>query len=617
MERALKDLVRVSRALTTLSAGNHTLLHASDEHQLLQDMCRVIVETGGYRTASIAYAEHDENKSLRWMASVGFEKELLASFNLTWDERLGRTAGPVAIRTGKPIVGELLLTNPAYAHWRDHAVELGLAAAAAFPLLVEGEVLGFLAMAAGEPDAFDDEEVTLLTEMADDLAFGIANLRIRERHREAQATIARLAYYDSLTDLPNHTRLLELLHDVISTAGKEGHGLALLQLHIGEYREINKVLGYRAGNQLLQQLTRRLTLTAEPDETLARVSEADFALLLPRASAEYAIHVAQRLLAALHQPVEVAGLLVDPGAAVGIALYPGHAVEAEALLRCAEAASHDASPGTGGYAFYAGGHEQEFANRLALMGEFRRAIDDNELVLYCQPKVDMRSRRVCGAEALVRWQHPVHGLLPPIEFIKLAEHAGLITPLTNWVLEAAFHQSHAWQEAGLDQALSVNLSAHDLSHPGLIDRIRGLFSTWGIAPERIQFELTESALLSDPAGALATLSQLKQLGIRLFIDDFGTGYSSLSYLQQLPVDSIKIDQSFVMPMMNSGNSAIIVHSTIELGHNMKLEVVAEGVESQPVWDRLAGLGCDVAQGYLVSMPMPAAQFKAWKAQWAH
>ncbi len=434
--------------------------------------------------------------------------------------------------------------------------------------------------------------------------------------KQAREAVQHMAYHDPLTGLPNHTRLLEQLQDTIQAAKQQHRAFAVLHLDIGCYREINKVLGYRAGNQLLQQLAQGLAQFAKGDEALARVGESDFVLLLPRAGADHAIQVAQRLVTALRVPVEVAGLMVDPGASIGIALYPGHGTEAEALLRRASTAAQDASPGQGGYAIYTGGQEQEFARRLALMGDLRRAIEQNELLLYCQPKVNIASRHPCGAEALVRWQHPVHGMISPAEFIKLAEHAGLITPLTNWMLDAAFNQAYAWQETGLKQGLSVNLSAHDLYHPGLIDRIRGLFSTWGISPELIQFELTESALMKDPTAALATLSRLKKLGTRLFIDDFGTGYSSLSYLQQLPVDSVKIDQSFVMPMITSSDSATIVHSTIELGHNLELEVVAEGVESQAVWDRLAALGCDVAQGYLMSMPIPAAQFGDWESKWS-
>lgn len=620
-EELLTKFERVTRVLRTLSAGNRTLLHASDEQELLYDMCQVIVEKGGYRTAAVAYAEHDEGKSIRWMEGVGVDITFMESLHYTWaDTEMGRTVAGTAICTGQSCVGRHILTDPVYAEpayipLRENAIKSGYAAVTAFPLRVDGEVLGALVMGATEPDAFDEEEVKLLSELADDLAYGIANLRMRNKHQAAEATITRLAYYDPLTELPNRILLLERLQDAIHTAKQQHHALALLHLNVSRLHGINQILGYRSGDQLLQQLAQRLTRILKESDILARVGESEFALLLPRGGADYAIQIAQRLATTLQGPIEVAGLMIDPRVSIGIALYPGHATEADTLLQRANVATHDASPTRGGYALYTGGREEECTRRLSLMADLRQAIEQNELSLYCQPKVDIASRRVLGVEALVRWQHPVHGMLATMEFIKLAEHAGLITPLTNWMLDAAFSQSYVWHEAGLERPMSVNLSAHDLYHPLLIDRIQGLFSTWGISPELIQFELTESALMEEPTVALEALSKLKKLGTRLFIDDYGTGYSSLSYLQKLPVDSIKIDQSFVMPMAASNDSAVIVRSTIDLGHNLDLEVVAEGVDSQAVWDRLAALGCDVAQGYLVSMPMPAEQFSNWENEW--
>ena len=616
------ELVRASRALRTLSAGNRTLLRASDEQALLHAMCRVIVETGGYHSASVAYAEHDEQKSIHWMACVGIDSAFLEALQFTWAEtEFGHTATGTAIRSGEPVVGRNLFTDPsyagpAYAPLRDSAIRNGYSAATAFPLRVEGEVLGALVMAAAEADAFDAREVKLLQELADDLAYGIANLRTRAQHRAAQATLARLAYYDTLTGLPNRTLLREELQATMQAAKQEHRSLALLHLEVGRFHEINKVLGYHAGDERLQEIARRLAGAIQEDETLARVGEAEFALLLRHGGAEYAIQLAQRLVRTLREPVGVCGLTMDARVGIGIALFPGHASDADTLIRRANAAMHQTKPVRGGYAMYTGGQEQEHTRELALMGDLHRAIERNELSLYCQPKVEIASRSVCGAEALVRWQHPRHGMISTTEFIRLAEQAGTITPLTHWMLDAAFSQAYAWHEAGLERALAVNLSAHDLYDPGLVDRIHGLFSTWGISHALIQFELTESALMADPAGALETLGRLKQLDVELFIDDYGTGYSSLSYLQQLPVDGVKIDQSFVKPMMDSGDSTVIVCSTIELGHNLGLKVVAEGVESQAIWERLAGLSCDVAQGHLISMPMPAAQIQAWETQWS-
>ncbi|MES2071823.1 MAG: GGDEF domain-containing protein [Pseudomonadota bacterium] len=615
------DAACVNRALRTLSAVNRALLRASAEPELLREMCRVIVEQGGYSLACVGYAQHDEKKTIRWMECVGIEKDLLDALNSTWaDTELGHTGSGTAIRTGKPSIGRNLLTDPAYsgpnfAPLREEAVRKGYASFSAFPLSIDGEIFGALGLAATEPEAFDRNEVALLSDLAADLAHGISNLRTRAKHREAQATIARLAYYDALTDLPNRTFLLELLDAAIKVARQLRQPLALLHLEVGRFHEINKVLGYRSGDELLQELARRLAQTVQENETLVRVGEAEFALLLPRGGVEYARQTAERLASILHQPVEVSGLNVDASVTIGIALYPDHAPTPDALLRRANAAQRCARSMRGGYAVYTGGQEERHTRRLSLMGDLRRAIEQDELLLYCQPKIAIASRMVHGAEALVRWRHPVYGMISTSEFIKLAEQAGLITPLTNWVLESAFRQSHAWLQGGLERALSVNLSAHDLRDPNLAGRIQGMHSHWGVPPELIEFELTESALMEDPASALETLTQLKSFGSKLFIDDFGTGYSSLSYLQKLPVDSLKIDQSFVIPMTENSDSAVIVRSTIELGHNLGLEVVAEGVESLAAWDSLAALGCDVAQGYFVSEPMPAGQLRAWEDGW--
>lgn len=616
-----RELARINRVLRTLSAGNRTLLRMSDEQELTQAMCQVIVETGGYSLACVAYAEHDDARRVKWVAGVGTDIAFLEALHVTWaDTEWGNNPVGAAIRTGQPIVGkhvaDAAFSGQAFALAREFAIEYGYASVSAFPLHVEDNVLGVLVIAASEPDAFEEVEVKLLSELADDLAYGIANLRTHIQNRERQATITRLAFYDTLTGLPNRTLLVEGLETAIETAKQQHHSLALLHLEVGHFREINKVLGYRAGDELLQALARRLTSEIQGDATLARVGDAEFALLLPNVSAEYAIRVAQRLLNTLGAPVEVANLSLDARVGIGIALFPGHAANAELLIRRANVAMHQAKSACGSYAMYTGGQEQDYTRRLVLMGDLQRAIKNNQLHLYCQPKVDIASRRVFGAEALVRWQHPEHGNIPTAEFIRLAEEAGTITPLTNWMLEAAFSQTYAWHEAGLEWALAVNLSGHDLYDPGLIDRIRGLFSTWGIGPALIQFELTESALMVDPAASLETLCRLKQLDVQLFIDDYGTGYSSLSYLQKLPVDGVKIDQSFVMPMVASSDSAMIVSSTIELGHNLGLKVVAEGVESQAVWDQLAALKCDVAQGYLISRPMPAEQCQAWNSKWS-
>jgi diguanylate cyclase (GGDEF)-like protein len=613
-EPAAQELQRVNRILRTLSAGNRCLLRAGDERALLQDMCRVIVEEGTYRMAWVGYAQRDPDKTLTPMAHAGFATGYFEDTSFSWaDDERGRGASGSAVRTGKRVVGRNILTNPGSAPWREQALKCGYAAISAFPLIVEGEVIGNLTILAAEPDAFDAWEVRLLAELAEDLAYGIANLRTRAKQQEAQATIARMAHYDALTSLPNRTLLRERVLEAISAAREEHRSLALLLLSVERFDEINDTLGYAQGDQLLLEIVRRVQAVSRENELLARVGEADFALLLPSGSAEIATQVAQQIVHTLYEPVELPGAVrADGRANVGIALFPGHGTDPDALVRRATMAMRQAKQAASGYAIYAGSLDRDSTRRLALMGDLHRAIANHELLLFCQPKVRIASRQVCGAEALVRWQHPEFGMLSTGEFVKLAEHAGLITPLTHWVLDAACSQRYRWHEAGLNEPLSINLSAHDLRDPRLLDRIKGLFSTWGTQPNWIEFELTESALMEDPQGTLATLTQLKQLGAKLFIDDFGTGYSSLSYLQKLPVDAIKIDQSFVMPMTENKDSEVIVRSTIELGHNLKLEVVAEGIESEAIWTRLEELGCDTAQGYFISRPIPADTFGEWK-----
>jgi diguanylate cyclase (GGDEF)-like protein len=616
------EQTRVYRVLRTLCSAGHVMLRATDEAQLLRDMCQVIAQQRGYPLVAVGYAQHDPGQTIHWIESVGIDLALLESLHLSWaDSASGQTSSGTAIRTGKPSVAREIFSDPAYAGpsfaaLRADGIKHGFAAASSFPLIADGVVFGTLSLAAAEPEAFDDQEVDLLSELAADLSFGIANLQLRQRHTEAQGTIARLAYYDPLTGLPNRTFLLEQVEQAIDAAALHKRNVALLHLRVGRFDELNDVLGHSSGDQMLKELARRIALTVARGATLARVGDAELALLLPTGDVDAAVSTAQFLSELVHDPVPVADLMVDASVRVGIALYPSHALSAESLLRRASAARRHARPMQGGHAIYAGGQEELNCRRLELMSDFRRAIEHGELSLCCQPKVDIASRRVCGAEALVRWMRPVQGLVPTAEFIGMAEQAGLITQLTNWVLDHAFRQIHDWRQAGFELPLSINLSAHDLHDTDLVCRVRTLLAKWNVEPRLVQFELTESAVMEDAAGALVTLRALKEGGTTLFIDDFGTGYSSLSYLQKLPVDGVKIDQSFIIPMAEDSDSDVIVRSTIELVHNLDMAVVAEGVESQQVWDLLASVGCDVAQGYLVSAPMAMRRLPRWHAAWS-
>jgi diguanylate cyclase (GGDEF)-like protein len=607
-----EDYARLYRALRTLSAGNRTLARAPDELTLLQDMCNAIIEQGGYRMAWIGYAEHDERKTIRLMAHAGVVEGFFDVIDLSWaDEVMIPTA--LAIRSGQPCVGHLVLEDPALQHLLNEELKRGYAAVSAFPLIIDGEVIGNLSIVASEADAFSEEEVNVLSELAEDVAFGISTLRNRKRQQEAEATIQHMALYDGLTGLPNRSLFQNRLEELIAGARQPFRPFAVSLLAVDHFREINDFLGPSQANDLLLQVAAKLGALLEENDLLARVSDDEFALLGLDTDADRAAQRAVRLLAPFSEPLSLSDVEVDARLRIGIALFPGHGSDADALMRRATVAAREARHTSANYAIFSGNLDRACTEHFTMIAELQRAIARDELRLYCQPKVQIATGELCGAEALVRWEHPEHGLLGPDQFIKLAEKAGLITPLTNWVLGAAFSQAYAWQADGLALPLAVNLSARDLLDPRLIDRIRGLFLTWGVEPSNMQFELTESALMEDPSGALDTLNRLKALGVQLAVDDFGTGFSSLSYLQRLPADSIKIDQSFVGRMIDNEGSDTIVRSTIDLGHNLGLHVVAEGVENRAIWERLTTLGCDIAQGYFISQPIPVEQFATWQS----
>lgn len=605
-------LQRINRSLKTLSAGNRAVVRSDNEQMLLAEMCRIIVEIGGYRLAWVGYAEQDRNKTVRPMAQAGYEEGYLATLNLTWaDTERGRGPTGTAIRSGQPCIARNIQTDPAFAPWREEARKRGYASSIALPLRVNGETVGALCIYAEEPDAFDREEVVLLSEIANDLAYGIAALSTRAEREQAHETIRRMAYHDSLTDLPNHAYFEERLQQALSEASTRGQSLAVLLLDLDRFREINDALGFHQGDLLLKDVGRRIRGALKEDELVACMRGNEFGILLPVSDTDHAAGAARRILDALGAPFTMSGLILNVSAAVGISLFPQHGTETIRLIRHADVAMRQAKKSGKGHAFYTAEQDEGGLKRLALAGELRRAIEEDELVLHYQPKIDMRTGRVCGAEALVRWMHPQQGMIPPDEFIPLAEHSGLIKPLTDWVVEAALRQSSDWRHAGVALPVAVNLSARNLRDTELLSTMARLVAAWGAEAGWLELEITESAVMDDPVGALEILSRLSDLGFTLFIDDFGTGYSSLGYLQKLPVDSLKIDKSFVIDMQADKDSATIVRSTITLAHDLGLKVVAEGVENQAVWDRLAALGCDVAQGYHISKPLPAEQFKEW------
>jgi len=440
------------------------------------------------------------------------------------------------------------------------------------------------------------------------LIFSIRDVTARKR---AEAALEHQALHDALTDLPNRVLLHDRLQQAIRAAQRDKTTLALLIMDLDRFKEVNDTFGHQTGDQLLGQLGERLGSVLRVSDTIARLGGDEFAMLLPTATIEDARHIAGRLLEVLDEPFALGNLQLEIDASIGIALSPEHGSDADTLLRRADVAMYIAKRTNSGHALYAAEQDQHSPMRLALVGELRRAIDQNELSLYFQPKVSLKDSRVVCAEALVRWQHPSHGLLGPDEFVPIAEQTGLIRPLARWVLEAAVRQCASWRQEGLDLAVAVNLSMRNLHDPEIVDTIRQLLVRWGIPPARLVIEITESSLMADAARAMDVLARLREMGVGISVDDFGTGYSSLAYLKRLPVDELKIDKSFVTQMATDENDEAIVRSTIGLAHDLGLTVVAEGIEDQQTWNLLAALGCDVGQGYFVSRPVPAAILGVW------
>lgn len=439
---------------------------------------------------------------------------------------------------------------------------------------------------------------------------------ITER-KQANDAMKRLAYNDSLTQLPNRTALLMHLARVISQAQDSDQKMALLLLDLNNFREINDTLGHHNGDRVLMQVGGRLSSVLGRSDLLARLGGDEFAVLLPRVDDDQQVNqVIAKILDVLRPEVLIEGVPLDVQTAIGIALYPEHGADADALLRHADVALYGAKEMGCPHLLYSSQSDHYNPQQLALMAELRLGLQRNELTLHYQPVINLKTGYVIGVEALVRWQHPTRGLLYPDTFIPAAEKTGLIAPLTSWVLANALRQQNRWCRAGMELHVSVNLSVRNLQQPDIVSEISESLHNAGVTPQWLTLEITESSMMTDPERARAVLFELHDLGVNLAIDDFGIGHSSMAYLKQLPVDRMKVDKSFVMDFQNPAN-AVIVRATIDLAHNLGLLVTAEGVEDELALASLTQLGCEQAQGYFMSRPQTAAKLEEWlfKSPW--
>jgi diguanylate cyclase (GGDEF)-like protein len=437
----------------------------------------------------------------------------------------------------------------------------------------------------------------------------------RLARKQAENTIRHLAFYDSLTGLPNRTLFRNQAQQAIQAGVTSGRLVALLLMDLQRFKEVNDTLGHQRGDQLLQQVGVRLREAMFENDMVARLGGDEFGILLPRMASMGDIDiVAKKIHNVLETPLLIDNVPIVVEASLGAAIAPEHGTNADILLQHADVAMYHAKDAGANFILYDPARDPHNPRRLALMAELRYAIEHSQLQLHYQPKIELATGKMIGAEALLRWQHPKTGMIPPDQFIRSAENTGLIKPLTDWVLGTGLHQCSSLLSHGAMQHLAVNISVrslHDLRFPDLIDK---LLKASGISPEKLMLEVTESAFMVDLQRTVETLAVLSHMGVMISIDDFGTGFSSLNYIKKLPVHEIKIDKSFVSDMTSDENDLSIVRSIIELGHNLGLKVVAEGVENKAVLDSLAALGCDSCQGYYISHPLPHERFMTWSGQ---
>ena len=486
---------------------------------------------------------------------------------------------------------------------------IGLLATSCVCLLAVGNLLGVGPVLRveyrGESYAFANALIMLLALLA------VLCIE-RWRREEVVQVLKHQASHDGLTELPNRLKFADTLADALREGEQTDGKVAVFLLDLDRFKDINDTLGHSIGDNLLQELASRLSEQMPEHTLLARFGGDEFALLMTNVVGEAAAeNFARFIIDEVRRPFLIDGVILDVGASIGGAIFPDHGMTPEELLKHADIAMYKAKRQHTGYEVYSAANDPHSLRSLTMTGDLRRAIDAGDLDVVFQPKVDIRNRSLVGAEVLARWERAEHGQVSPEEFINHAEQCGLIFPLTKWVLNTALERASVWRRNGHEIEIAVNLSARLLHHAALVPTVASMLQKWNYPANRLALEITENAILADPARAMETVAELARLGIKVSIDDFGTGYSSLAYLKNLAVHELKIDKSFVLGMDYSGVDRTIVNSIISLAHDLGLVVVAEGVEKEETQKLLAEFGCDVGQGYHCGKPMTAEDFESW------
>ena len=599
-------IVHLNRVYAMLSGINTLIVRVRDRDELFREACRIAVEAGGFRMALIGIVDRSAMKIVP-VASAGKDEELLTAIKgiLSSSEgALGNTMVARAIREKKAVVSNDSQSDPKVLFGKKYA-ESGVRSMAILPLIVSDEAVGVLALYASEIEFFHEEELKLLTELAGDIAFAIDHIDKQER-------LDYLAYYDVLTGLANRTLFLERVAQYMRSAVSGGHKLALFLIDLERFKNINDSLGRPAGDALLRQVAEWLTRNAGDANLLARVGADHFAVVLPEVKQEgdVARLLEKTMEAFLDHPFRLNDAVFRIAAKVGVALFPDDGADADTLFKNAEAALKKAKASGDRYLFYTQKMTETVAGKLTLENQLRQALDKEEFVLHYQPKVNLVSGKLTSAEALIRWNDPRTGLVPPGRFIPILEETGLIYEVGRWALRKAIEDYLRWRAAGLPAVrIAVNVSPLQLRNRGFIAEIEQAIGIDAHAAAGLELEITESLIMEDVKHSIASLQAIRAMGVTIAIDDFGTGFSSLSYLAKLPVDTLKIDRSFVIDMTAGPEGLALVSTIINLAHSLKLKVVAEGVETEEQSRLLRLLNCDEMQGFLFSKPVPGEIFE--------
>jgi len=610
-KEAEKRIVNLSRVHAVLSGINTLIVRVRERDELFAEACSTAVKAGGFRLAWIGIVDAAAS-GLTICAVAGANENIEAVFREQFASNAahagslrGRTPGATAIRERAVFVANDSQNDPRVPFTGMH-VSIGIHSMTVLPLIVGDTAVGVLGLYAAEKGFFDEAEMKLLAELADDIAFAIDHIGKRER-------LDYLSYYDPLTGLANRSLFLERVAQYVRSAAAAGHKAAVFMVDLERFRNINDSLGRPAGDTLLRQVAEWLVLNAGDAGLVARVGADHFALVLPEVKRDGGVArlLDKSLAAVMAHPFRLDNDVYRIAVKAGVALYPDDGADADTLLRNAEAALKKAKAAGERSLFYAQEMTASVAGNLSMENQLRLALEREEFVLHYQPKVNAVTGKLCGAEALIRWNDPRTGLVPPGRFIPILEETGLIYDVGRWALRRAIEDYLRWRKAGLPAVrIAVNVSPLQLRNAGFIAEIRHKIGIHADAPAGLELEITEGVIMEDVRSSIAILKAIRDMGVTVAIDDFGTGFSSLSYLSKLPVDTLKIDRSFVIEMTGAPEGLGLVSTIISLAHSMRMKAVAEGVETEEQARLLRLLKCDEMQGFLFSGPVPADAFEA-------